>query len=342
MSIYPRTPRNFAPASMISAARISGAAATPPPTPTPPATQIPNAPSAPSLAQGSGSDLAVTWAAPAVDSAHSAATWFNLRFSHSGANTWTTASNVTTPYELSGLTAGAAYDVQVQGVDDAGAGAWSASSTLTTASGVAVPNAPSISSAAPPPDGTTSNLTVAWTAPTVDGTHSAATGYNLRYSPSGAGTWTTVSGVNSPYSITGLSGAAAIDVQVQAINASANVSAWSSIATGNTWGVAVAPGNLTVAAAQVHGTNVAPSGGANITATPAPTAVAGAAFSWSASPSVLPTTNLIATSADGQANGWGQYISAPATAGTYYLWMLAQNASGTTIGALVSSAITVS
>ncbi len=343
MSIYPRTPRNFAPASMLSAARISGAATpTPTPAPTPPATQIPNAPSAPSLAQGSGSDLTVTWAAPAVDSTHSAATWFNLRFSHAGANTWTTASNVTTPYELSGLTAGAAYDVQVQGVDDAGGGAWSASSTLTTASGVAVPNAPSIGSAAPPPDGTTSKLTVAWTAPAVDSTHSAATGYNLRYSPSGAGTWTTVSRVSSPYSIAGLPGAAPIDVEVQAIDASANVSAWSSIATGTTWGATVAPGNLTVAAAQVHGANVAPSGGANLTATSAPTAVAGAAFAWSASPSVPPTTNLSAASSDGQTNGWGAYISAPATAGTYYLWMLAQNAGGTTIGALVSSAITVS
>jgi hypothetical protein len=339
MSIYPRTPRNFAPATMMSAARVSTTTPSPPPTP---ATQVPNAPSAPSLAQGSGSDLAVTWTAPAVDSAHSAATWFNLRFCRSGANSWTTASNVTTPYELSGLTAGAAYDVQVQGVDDAGVGAWSASSTLTTDSGVAAPNAPSINSAAPPPDGTTTKLTIAWTAPTPDGTHSTATGYNLRYSPSGAGTWTPVSAVSSPYSITGLPGAAAIDVEVQAIDASANVSAWSSIATGTTWGATVAPGNLTIAAAQVHGTNVAPSGGANIIATPAPTAVASAVLAWSASPSATPTTNLVATSSDGQTNGWGQYISAPATAGTYYLWMLAQNAGGTTIGALVSSAITVS
>jgi hypothetical protein len=227
-------------------------------------------------------------------------------------------------------------------VNDAGVGAWSASGTLTTAAGAAGPNAPSISSAAPPPDGTTSKLTIVWTAPTVDGTHSAATGYKLRYSPSGTGTWTTASGVSSPYSITGLSGAAAIDVEVQAIDASASVSAWSSIATGTTWGAAVAPGNLTVTTAQVHGANVAPSGGANMTAVPAPTAVAGAVFAWSPSSSVLPTTNLVATAADGQTNGWGQYISAPATAGTYYLWMLAQNAGGTTIGALVSSAITVS
>ena len=35
-------------------------------------------------------------------------------------------------------------------------------------------------------------------------------------------------------------------------------------------------------------------------------------------------------------------FNAPATAGTYYLWMLAQGSAGSTIGALVTSAITVS
>lgn len=335
MPIYRPTPGNRAQAVMIPVARPNVSASTP-------ATWVPNAPSAPSLSQGSGSSLSVTWVAPPVDAAHSAATGFNLRFSPSGANSWTTLSNVSSPYALSGLAAGAAFDVQVQGANAAGVGAWSATSTLTTASGVSTPNAPSISAVTPPPDGTNAELTVTWAAPTVDSTHSAATGYNLRYSPSGAGTWTTISGVISPYTITGLAGASAIDVEVQATNASANPSAWSAIVTGNTWGATVTPGNLTVATTQAHGTSVAPSGGANVTATPAPTAVTGVAFAWSASASVAPTTNLTAASSDGQTNGWGAYFNAPATAGTYYLWMLAQGAGGATIGALVSSAITVS
>jgi hypothetical protein len=49
---------------------------------------------------------------------------------------------------------------------------------------------------------------------------------------------------------------------------------------------------------------------------------------------------LIAAGADGQTNGWGQWFNAPAAPGTYYLWLLAQGTSGT-IGALVTSAITV-
>ena len=277
-----------------------------------------------------------------MDSTHGAAAWFNLQFSPSGAFLWTTVSYATSPYDLSGLAAGTAIDVQVQAANAAGTSAWSATSTLTTSSGPFAPNAPSINSVVPPPDGTNTRLTVAWTAPATDSNHSAATGYNLRYSPSGAGTWTSVPDVTSPYTITGLSGAAPIDVEVQAINAAASPGAWSAVATGTTWGATVAPATWTPAATQVHNTSVAPNGGVNMIATAAPTAVTGAAYAWSESPSVRPTTNLIATAPSGQTNGWGQYFSAPATSGTYYLWALAQGSGGVTIGALVSSAITVS
>jgi hypothetical protein len=303
---------------------------------------LPNTPPAPSLAQGLGSDLTVSWAAPSVDSAHSAATAFNLQFSPSQANLWTTIPNASNPYDLSGLAAGEAIDVQVQAANAAGTSAWSATSTLITSSGPFSPNAPSISSVAPTPDGTNTKLTVTWTAPATDSQHSAATGYNVRYSPTGAGTWTSVSNVTSPYTITGLSGAAQIDVEVQAVIPGASPSAWSALTTGTVWGATVVPATWTIAAAQVHSTSVAPNGGVNMTATAAPTAVTGAAFGWSVSPSICPTTNLIAAAPDGQTNGWGQYFSAPATPGTYYLWSLAQGSGDVTIGALVSSAITVS
>jgi len=307
------------------------------------ATAAPNTPGPASLAQGTGSNLTVTWTAPAIDSTHNAATGFNLRSSPSGAGTWTTVSGVTSPYTLSGLAAGAAIDVQLQSSNAGGTSAWSATSTLTTATaGPYAPNAPAIASVAPPPDGTNSKLTVTWAAPAIDSTHGAATGYNLRSSPTGAGTWTTLSGVTSPYTLTGLAGATAIDIEVQATNAAASPGAWSAITTGTTWGVTIAPGSWTAAALQVHNTPVAPNTGVNMTVTPAPTAVTGAAFAWSATPSTIPTTGLIAATTDGQPNGWGQWFSAPATAGTFYLWMLAQGAGAVTTGALVTSAITVS
>ena len=306
------------------------------------ATAAPNTPSA-SLAQGTGSNLTVTWTAPAIDSTHNAATGFNLRSSPSGAGTWTTVSGVTSPYTLSGLAAGAAIDVQLQSANAAGTSAWSATSTLTTATaGSYAPNAPAIAGVAPPADGTNTKLTITWTAPAIDSTHGAATGYNLRSSPTGAGTWTTVSGVTSPYTLTGLTGATAIDVEVQATNAATSPGAWSAITTGTTWGTTVVPGTWQAGASQVHNTSVAPNGGVQITVVAAPTAVTGTAFAWSSSGSTLPTTGLIAATANGQTNGWGQYFNAPATAGTFYLWMLAQGAGAATTGALVTSAITVS
>jgi hypothetical protein len=317
-----------------------GQSNSPPPTPTP---QVPNTPSAASLAQGTGSNLTVTWTAPAIDSTHNAAIGFNLRSSPSGAGTWTTVSGVTSPYTLSGLAAGAAIDVQLQSSNATGASAWSATSTLTTATaGSYAPNAPAIAGVAPPADGTNTKLTITWTAPAIDSTHGAATGYNLRSSPTGAGTWTTVSGVTSPYTLTGLTGATAIDVEVQATNAATSPGAWSAITTGTTWGTTVVPGTWQAGASQVHNTSVAPNGGVQITVVAAPTAVTGTAFAWSSSGSTLPTTGLIAATANGQTNGWGQYFNAPATAGTFYLWMLAQGAGAATTGALVTSAITVS
>jgi hypothetical protein len=307
------------------------------------ATGAPNAPAAPVLTQAAGSTLTVIWLAPATDAAHGEATSFNLRSSPSGAGTWTTVTGAASPYALTGLAASSATDVEVQAANIAGTSAWSPASTMTTAAaGPYAPNAPVIASVAPPPDGTVTKLAVTWTAPATDGTHGAATGYNLRYSPTGAGNWTVMSGVTSPVVITGLSGAAAYDVQVQGTDDAVNPGAWSVTVTGTTWGSTVAPGGWTPASAQVHGTGVAPSGGVQMVATAAPTAVTAGAFAWSASQTVIPATGLIAAGADGQANGYGAYMNAPATTGTFYLWMLAQGAGGAVTGALVTSAVTVS
>src|SRR5271168_4315424 len=128
----PRTPNR--PRAMMQAL--------PPPRPV----YLPNTPSAASLAQGTGTTLTVTWATPAIDGTHGAAAGYNLRSSPSGAGAWTNVTAVTSPYNLSGLAAGAAIDVQIQSLNATGTSAWSATSTLTTA--IPVPNAPNVPSAA--------------------------------------------------------------------------------------------------------------------------------------------------------------------------------------------------
>lgn len=316
----------------------------PPPPPPPPVPHIPNAPNAASLSPGSGTDLVAAWTAPATDATHDAATGYNLRSSPSGAGTWTVVSGVFSPATVSGLAAGAAIDVQVQSVNATGVSAWSASSTMTTAvaAGPYAPNAPAIASVVAPPDGSVTKLVINWTAPATDGTHGAATGYNARVRPTGSGAWTTMTGVTSPYIFTGLTGGAAFDVQVQATNAAASPGTWSASTTISTWGATVAQGAWVAASSQTHGTGVAPNGGLMATAVAAPTAVSGVAFAWSTGNAVPPTSGLIAAGPNGQTNGWGAYLNTPATAGTYYVWLLAQGAGAATSGALVSGPITVS
>ena len=143
-------------------------------------------------------------------------------------NTWTSVAGVTSPYTLTGLSGSAAYDVQVQSANTAGTSGWSATSTLTTAAGG--PFVPNVVAAPALAQGTGSNLTVTWTAPAADATHSVATSYNVRSSPSGAGTWTTVLNVTSPYTLSGLTAGMAYDVEVESANA-AGTSAWSVTST---------------------------------------------------------------------------------------------------------------
>ena len=303
---------------------------------------LPFPPTGLALAQGSGSALTATWTAPTADTNHGAATGYNIRFGLAGSGNWTTSALVASPYTLGSLAAETAYDVQVQSIAAAGVSMWSTTATLTTAAvGPCSPGAPTVASAAPPPDGTATKLAVAWSAPTTDGTHGAATGYNLRYSVSGTGSWTTVTGVSSPATLTGLSGATAYDVQVQGTNAATSPGAWSGSTTATTWGATVAPGNWVPSSSQTHGAAIAPNGGAQSVAVAAPTAVTGGAFAWSSGNTVVPTSGLISGGADGQTNGWGQWFNAPSTAGTYYLWLLAQGAGGSTIGALATGPITV-
>lgn len=99
-----------------------------------------------------------------------------------------------------------------------------------------VPDAP----AAPTLTAGSTQLGVAFVAPGSDG-GSVITSYDYRRSPAGAGTWTTVTGVTSPFTITGLTNGTSYDVQVRAVNGVGN-GAWSASSTATP----AAVGNLTV------------------------------------------------------------------------------------------------
>ncbi len=106
-------------------------------------------------------------------------------------------------------------------------GGGSTAPAVTAAPAALPPNAPSLPVLA---QGTGSDLIITWTAPAVDPAHGAATGFALRHSAAGAETWTVVQAVSNPYELSDLPSAAAVDVQLQAANAS-GLSMWSASAT---------------------------------------------------------------------------------------------------------------
>ena len=169
--------------------------------------------------------LRILWSAP---SSGGAATGYDVRFqkTYVSGSTWTTRSNVSSPYLLSGLDSGTAYTIQVRAKNSAGNGSWSSSKFGSTTAVVNAPNtpgAPTVTAAS------STSLSASWTAPS-GGT---PTSYDLRYRRSGTTTWTTRTGVTSSYTITGLSASTTYNVQVRAKN-SGGTSNWSSSGNGTT------------------------------------------------------------------------------------------------------------
>ena len=131
--------------------------------------------------------LTVAWSAPSSGGG-STVTAYDLRHIETSADetvdaNWTVAQDAWTgsgalSYELTGLTAGTQYDVQVRVVNSAGDGPWSATVTGTTTATVTPPGAPTGLTATA--NGQT-QIDLSWTAPSSDG-GSAITGYRIEVS----------------------------------------------------------------------------------------------------------------------------------------------------------------
>ena len=205
---------------------------------------------------------------------------------------------------------------------------------------IAAPGVPAISSVVAVAGNT--GLTATWTAPSGGG---VATGYNLRYSVHAANSWTTVSGVTSPYSITGLTAGTSYDVQVQATNASpSSPGSWSASTTASTYNYAMGSGfqpygsGTSYAHASTCNANVDDGSSSGDGSHTVP---ANVYFGWSTSSTVAPTSISGMTIAQGQIsnsghNYWYAYgVPTPASAGTYYFWSVETNSGGTIVASAV-------
>jgi hypothetical protein len=250
---------------------------------------------------------------------------------------------------ITGLIASAAYDFEVDAVNAGGDSGWTAAITASTS--VAAPGLPTglgVGTA------TATTMPLSWAAPASGG---AVASYSVRSSPHGAGTWTTVTGISgTSATITGLTVSTSYDFEVDAVNAGGD-SGWTAAITASTTSggsgnyLLTAGVNPSAGSTWAHGTSgIAVNVNDNsVAADGSHTLPASVLFGWSLSISVMPTSGLTAAAGTSQSisgmsghNLWYQWISAPASAGSYYFWAIAKNSGGATVATYVSpSAFTV-
>ena len=152
----------------------------------------------------------VTWTAGGSE------TSWNLRYKSSTTD-WTTVPVTATSYQLTGLTAETAYEVQVQAVcSSTSSSDWTASVSFTTPAEPVEPcDAPTGLTIS---DVTTNSATATWTP------GGSETAWNIQYKLQSASQWQEATVQTNSYDIEGLSAASTYDVRVKAICSADNQS----------------------------------------------------------------------------------------------------------------------
>ncbi|NBX92431.1 MAG: hypothetical protein EBQ85_04275, partial [Proteobacteria bacterium] len=158
----------------------------------------------------------VNWQVPA-DTGGSQIFHYKLRFSSDGGSTWGPEQHVQSapPVQITRLTAGTTYLIQVAAQNATGWGPFSASSLPLTLPG---PSGPPTNLTG---NGLNRQVNLSWTAPSSNG-GSAITNYSYKYSSNSGSTWSTPALIGSSstrYNVTGLTNGTAYIFQVAAVNA---------------------------------------------------------------------------------------------------------------------------
>ena len=288
------------------------------------------------------STLAFTWTAPTTGGA---ATYYQVQYrTPVGSGAWTSVSinPSTTSVTISGLSASTQYDVQVAANNSGGVASsyvvYGQSPAATTASAGSAPGVPSGLTTG---SVTSASVALTWTAPSTGG---APTGYMVEYSTDSGSTWSAPVSFGNVTSgtVSGLTASTSYAFRIAAFNVSgssayAPTSSYPTATTSAAGTTYTMSWNTAPASTQVHGAT-AP---VNCHVNPAPGSTVGVNFYYSTSATTnTMTATWTARGSDGYpvfTDVWGAYMTAPATPGTYYVWAVVQDGTGT----LVSSAITV-
>jgi hypothetical protein len=307
------------------------------------------------LSTVTAASLALSWAAPATGGA---ATYYEVQYRIYGSGSaWTAVATnpTTTSITISGLAAATQYDIQVAANNTGG---------VASAFTVYGQSPPATTSAAPvtapaTPTGLAIGAVTAASATLTWASASGATGYIVAFSSNGGTTFSAPVNAGNvlTYTFAGLAAATAYVFQVAATNSAgisgaATVNATTSVASAtgsapfNAPGYLLTMGTRTAGGPFVHGSSgvTLMANDNSIAADGAHTTPASVSYGWSTSNTVAPTAGLVAMSnlyggslfvLDGH-NQWWVSGSAPASAGSWYLWFVAANSAGTVVAAFVS------
>lgn len=291
------------------------------------------------LAAGSTTNTTV----PLTWTVASGATSYDVQWSVHNGNSWTaTAATSSSSLTVTGLSPNTEYDFQVNASNIVGTSSWSSTVSATTTQ-ITAPGVPTNLAAGTP---TSTTVPLTWSAPASGGT--VAT-YTVQWSVHSANSWTQITGISgTSQTVTDLSSSTEYDFEVLAVNAggsSAYTSAVNATTTSGGYSYTLEWGNLAPTSPVSH-TGSWNGGGLDFSSTTTPPTGATGWIAYSNSGTVLPTTGYngpmsAGSSGGGNPDGFGMYISPPSSAGTWYVWAILEDASGTVIAALASSAITV-
>ena len=262
-----------------------------------PAQSAPDQPAAPTLSAGH-QRISGTFTAPNANG--SAITGYRVRYK-TGSDSWSTLILSTTGFNITGLSNGSEYAVQVRASNAIGDSAWSNTASATPAAQVPdKPDAPTL---------TAGNAQIAgsFSAPNANG--SAITAYRARYR-AGSNAWSEVNlGTGRTFTIFALTNGTTYEVQVRATN-SIGDSNWSDSASATPFlGVPDAPvaPSLSAGNGQITGSFSAPNDNGN--------AITGYSYRWSSNQVSWTTRNTTALyfTITGLRNGTTYYVQVRAT-----------------------------
>jgi len=174
---------------------------------------VPGAPTSLSASQIGATSITLNWVAP-TNTGGSPITGYKVEYKRSNVNTYTVATASASPYQISGLTSGSAYNFRVSATNVTGT---SVTTSVLNASTTTVPVAPTAPRSLATATVYGNALALRWNAPSTPG--ATLTGYVVQQNI--AATWTTiatVSGTTTNYVVTGLTPSTSYQFQVIANN----------------------------------------------------------------------------------------------------------------------------